>query len=174
MLKFRTMYERPSSYAGPPVTCQGDDRITPIGHWLRDTKINELPQLWNVLVGEMSLVGPRPEDIGIAMEWPEDVRVEILSVRPGITSPASIIYHDEEHKLSRANVMAEYVHGILPDKMRLDQLYVRNQSFTADLDIIGWTIAIFAPQIGKSDNSRRNYCSSGCSHALSTGMSTGS
>lgn len=150
MLKFRTMYERPSSYEGTPVTCEGDDRITPIGHWLRDTKINELPQLWNVFTGEMSLVGPRPEDVSIAMEWPEAARTEILSVRPGITSPASIIYHDEEHRLSQANVMKEYVQDILPDKMRLDQLYVRNQSFTADLDIIGWTVAIFVPQIAKA------------------------
>ncbi len=150
MLKFRTMYERPSSYEGPPVTCEGDERITPIGHWLRDTKMNELPQLWNVFCGSMSFVGPRPEDVSIAMQWPEEARAEILSVRPGITSPASIIYHDEEHRLSQANVMKEYVQDILPDKMRLDRLYVRNQSFTADLDIIGWTVAIFVPQIAKA------------------------
>ena len=149
MLKFRTMYELPSSYQGPPVTCDGDERITPIGHWLRDTKINELPQLWNVFMGEMSLVGPRPEDVDIALEWPDELRAEVLSVRPGITSPASIIYHDEEHKLSRANVMAEYIQNILPDKMRLDQLYVRNQTFTADLDIIFWTVVIFIPQIAR-------------------------
>jgi diguanylate cyclase (GGDEF)-like protein len=149
MLKFRTMYERPSSYQGPPVTCKGDDRITPMGHWLRDTKINELPQLWNVLIGEMSMVGPRPEDVNIALEWPADIRTEILSVRPGITSPASIIYHDEEHKLSRANVMAEYIQNILPDKMRLDRLYVRNHSTTADLDIIFWTVVIIVPQIAR-------------------------
>lgn len=149
MLKFRTMYERPASYQGPPVTCNDDDRITPFGHWLRDTKVNELPQLWNVLIGEMSLVGPRPEDVGIAKEWPANLRSEILSLSPGITSPASVLYHDEEQKISSSDVMGDYFKNILPDKMRLDQLYVRNQSFSADLDIIFWTIATFIPRIAK-------------------------
>lgn len=149
MLKFRTMYERPSSYEGPRVTCNGDERITPFGRWLRDTKINELPQLWNVLIGEMSLVGPRPEDVEIAKTWPDEVRKEILSVRPGVTSPASILYHAEEKLLSKSTVMEQYFSEILPDKLRLDQLYVRNNSFTADLDIIFWTLAIFIPRISK-------------------------
>ncbi len=151
MLKFRTMYEDSKSYAGPPVTCNGDERITPFGRWLRDTKINELPQLWNVLIGEMSLVGPRPEDVNIAREWPEEVSKEILSVRPGITSPASILYHDEENLLSKERLMEDYFKDILPDKIRLDQLYVRNHSFTADLDTIFWTGAILLPRISKSD-----------------------
>lgn len=149
MLKFRTMYECPQSYEGPPVTFENDERITPIGHWLRDTKINELPQLWNVLIGQMSLVGPRPEDVNIAMQWPEDVRREILSVRPGITSPASILYSNEEKLLCKSKVMEQYLHEILPDKIRLDRLYVRNHSFISDLDIIFWTLTIFIPRIGK-------------------------
>lgn len=151
MHKFRTMFEEQKSYDGPKVTCKGDDRITPFGRWLRETKINELPQFWNVLVGEMSIVGPRPEDVEIALQWPEDVRKEVLSIRPGITSPASIIYHDEEHLLSKSNLMDVYLNTILPDKLRLDQLYVRNQSFVADLDIIFWTIVIFFPRISKSN-----------------------
>ncbi|HZW04014.1 MAG TPA: sugar transferase, partial [Anaerolineaceae bacterium] len=69
ILKFRTMYEDDRSYQGPRVTAQDDPRITPTGRWLRDTKINELPQLWNVLRGDMSLVGPRPEDPSIASRW---------------------------------------------------------------------------------------------------------
>ncbi|MFZ6021551.1 MAG: sugar transferase, partial [Chloroflexota bacterium] len=150
MLKFRTMYERPSSYLGPPITCNRDERITPIGRWLRDSKINELPQLWNVLIGEMSLVGPRPEDIQVVEHWPTDAKAEILSIRPGITSPASIIYHDEEHRLRADNVMSDYLRQILPDKMRLDRLYVRNQSLTADLDIIFWTLAIFVPIVARA------------------------
>jgi len=150
ILKFRTMYERPESYAGPRVTANGDDRITPLGAWLRYTKINELPQLWNVLVGEMSLVGPRPEDVEIAKSWPEEARQEILAVRPGITSPASILYHDEEKMLSKGNLMEEYFQSILPDKMRLDRLYVRYHSFFTDLDIIFWTIAILLPRLANS------------------------
>src|SRR5919198_1449881 len=100
MLKFRTMYESGESYDGPRVTCKQDTRITPIGHWLRDSKINELPQLWNVLRGDMSFVGPRPEDPEIVKTWPEEAHKEILTVQPGITSPASILYHDEETLIS--------------------------------------------------------------------------
>jgi lipopolysaccharide/colanic/teichoic acid biosynthesis glycosyltransferase len=150
ILKFRTMYECIESYAGPRVTCNEDPRITPFGHWLRDSKINELPQLWNVLVGEMSLVGPRPEDVDIAETWPASVRREILSVRPGITSPASILYRDEENLLSSNNLMGDYFMSILPDKIRLDQLYVRNRSLLVDLDTIFWTIFILIPRIVKA------------------------
>lgn len=151
MIKFRTMFEEPKSYIGPRVTCKGDERITSFGQWLRNTKINELPQFWNVLIGEMSIVGPRPEDVEIASQWSEEVKKEVLSTRPGITSPASIIYHDEEHLLSKSNLMEVYLNTILPDKLRLDQLYVRNRSFIADLDIIFWTIVIFFPRISKSN-----------------------
>ncbi len=150
ILKFRTMYEDQRSYNGPSVTAHGDDRITPLGHWLRDTKINELPQLWNVLIGEMSLVGPRPEDVKIAETWPKDAAEETLSVRPGVTSPASILYHDEEKLLSSTDLMGDYYKNILPNKMRLDGLYVRYHSFFSDIDVIFWTLAILIPQIVKT------------------------
>jgi lipopolysaccharide/colanic/teichoic acid biosynthesis glycosyltransferase len=141
ILKFRTMYERPESYEGARITARDDKRITSIGRWLRDTKLNELPQLWNVLIGEMSLVGPRPEDPEIATRWNAAARREILSMLPGITIPASVLYHDEEALLSTANVMGQYLRDILPDKLRLDRLYVRNHSFVSDLDILFWTLA---------------------------------
>jgi lipopolysaccharide/colanic/teichoic acid biosynthesis glycosyltransferase len=150
ILKFRTMYERPESYQGARVTAAGDNRITPLGQWLRDSKLNELPQLWNVLVGEMSLVGPRPEDPDIVKTWPLDVRAEILSVRPGITSPASIIYRDEEKLLKSANVMDAYLKDVLPDKLRLDRLYVRNRSFLSDLDVIFYTLIALLPSLRKT------------------------
>jgi lipopolysaccharide/colanic/teichoic acid biosynthesis glycosyltransferase len=150
MLKFRTMYEDPKSYDGPSITCEGDERITPYGRWLRDTKVNELPQLWNVLKGEMSLVGPRPEDVDIAKNWSEEDRRLIFSVFPGITSPASILYRDEEQLLSKGNLMQDYLEHILPDKMRFDRLYVQNRSFTSDLDILFWTLVIIIPNIVKS------------------------
>jgi lipopolysaccharide/colanic/teichoic acid biosynthesis glycosyltransferase len=147
ILKFRTMYEEPASYAGAPVTAADDERITPLGHWLRETKLNELPQLWNVLVGEMSLVGPRPEDPAIVETWPADARREILSVRPGITSPASVIYRDEEKLLEADNVLDSYLRNVLPDKLRLDQLYIRSHRFLSDLDIIFWTLIVLLPRL---------------------------
>jgi len=147
ILKFRTMREEPASYAGPGITAQDDPRITPLGKWLRDTKLNELPQLWNVLLGEMSLVGPRPEIPEFVATWPEAQRLEILSVRPGITSPASVAYHDEERRLISARVMDDYRENIMPDKLRLDQLYVRHHTFITDLDTLFWTFVILIPRL---------------------------
>lgn len=147
--KFRTMYEQPESYKGLKITAKGDRRITPIGHWLRDTKLNELPQLWNVFVGDMSLVGPRPADPEIVASWGEEARKEILSIRPGITSPASVVFRNEEKLLnSKLDVMSTYFNSIMPDKKRLDQLYVHNRSFWLDLDILFWTFLIILPLIG--------------------------
>ena len=147
MLKFRTMYETAKSYRGLRITGKDDDRITPLGYWLRDTKLNELPQLWNVLIGEMSMVGPRPEDPIICKTWPTKISHEILSVRPGITSPASVVYRDEENMLHAGEVMQKYLHELSPDKMRLDQLYVRYRSFWLDLDVILWTALLLLPKI---------------------------
>ena len=147
ILKFRTMYEDPESYAGPSVTAKDDTRITPLGRWLRDTKINEFPQFWNVLKGEMSLVGPRPEDPKLAKTWPVEVARDIFSVRPGITSPASILYRNEESLLSMKDVLKKYLKDLTPDKMRLDQLYVRRRSFLLDLDVLFWTFMIVLPII---------------------------
>lgn len=147
ILKFRTMYENDHSYQGPRVTAQDDPRITPTGRWLRDTKINELPQLWNVLKGDMSLVGPRPEDPTIASRWPETVAKEILSVKPGLTSPASVLYRHEEQLLQSKSVMDKYLVEILPTKLRLDYLYVRNRSVLTDLDVIFWTVVVLLPRL---------------------------
>ncbi len=149
ILKFRTMEESAQSYAGPKITAHDDARITPVGRWLRDTKLNEFPQFWNVLKGEMSLVGPRPEDPEFARTWPRDAWNEILSVRPGITSPASVQYHDEERLLSNCNVEQIYLKELSPDKLRLDQLYVRYRSFLLDLDTILWTALMLLPRIGR-------------------------
>ncbi len=143
--KFRTMYECPESYNGSPLTVKNDKRITPFGEWLRDTKINELPQLWNVLNGDMSFVGPRPEFPAIADSWPEEVRNEVLSVRPGITSPASVAYRNEEDLLSSQSVMDDYLRTIVPEKLRLDQLYVRYFTLLGDLDVIFMTLTLLLP-----------------------------
>lgn len=150
MLKFRTMHERPESYNGSPLTHNGDARVTPYGLWLRATKLNELPQLWNVLKGEMSLVGPRPEDLDFVAKWPDDVCTKVLSVRPGITSLASVLYRDEEKRLNGAQFLDNYLKEILPDKLRLDQLYVNSYGFLKDLDVIFITLLAILPRIGKS------------------------
>ena len=149
MLKFRTMYECPESYIGPPLTANGDHRVTPFGHWLRDTKLNELPQLWNVFIGKMSLVGPRPEDPEFVSQWPEEVQQKILGVRPGITSPASIIYYNEEEILDRSDFLDQYVKLIMPDKVRLDMLYLENHGFLMDLDVFFLTIFAILARIEK-------------------------
>ena len=147
MLKFRTMYADGRSADGAKVTAQDDSRITPLGKWLRETKINELPQFWNVLVGEMSLVGPRPEDPEIVRTWSEEERQVLLSVRPGITSPATVLYRDEEALLSASNVLQAYLQDILPTKLRMDMLYVRNRSLTSDLDVLLWTAISLLPRM---------------------------
>jgi len=151
MLKFRTMREEPASYNGPRVTAEDDTRITSVGAWLRKTKLNELPQLWNVLKGEMSLVGPRPEDPKIVATWPEEARQIILSIRPGITSPASIVYRNEEKLLNGDRVLEKYLQNIAPDKLRLDEFYVRNHGFFSDLDILFWTAIKLLPAMDSSD-----------------------
>jgi lipopolysaccharide/colanic/teichoic acid biosynthesis glycosyltransferase len=147
MLKFRTMYEQPESYQGPKLTANNDPRVTPLGAWLRKTKINELPQLWNILKGDMSLVGPRPEDPAFVEKWDQNEQTEILSIAPGITSPASILYRDEEQFLGADSFIDDYIKAIMPDKIRLDLLYVRNHNLLSDLDIIFMTMLVLLPQI---------------------------
>jgi len=149
ILKFRTMYEKPENQNGSRLTVKNDARITPFGGWLRETKINELPQFWNVLVGEMSLVGPRPEDPVFVESWPEDVRTEVLSIRPGMTSPSSVTFRDEENLLGGSSVLDDYLRTILPEKLRLDQLYVRHYNFLGDVDVVFMTLLMLLPGLRK-------------------------
>lgn len=139
LLKFRTM--RPDSEAKGQITVGiTDPRITPVGRWLRRSKMDELPQLWNVLVGEMSIVGPRPEvPRYVALYTPEQRR--ILCVRPGITSPASIAYIDENEVLARSNdPMKTYVKEVLPAKLALDLPYAEAPSLGKDMAILWATL----------------------------------
>src|SRR5690606_15287447 len=92
-------------------------------------------------------VGPRPEDQDFVTHWPADVRQVLLSVRPGITSPASILYRDEESMLQAGNVVDQYLKVILPSKLRLDLLYVHHRSFLTDLDVMFWTVLALLPQL---------------------------
>lgn len=144
--KFRTMHSPVTEGKnGPPITASTDPRVTSLGKYLRDTKLNELPQLWNVFKGDMSFVGPRPEDYEIALTWPVEVRQEIHSIRPGITSPASIVYRNEEELLQGDGFMDDYLGKILPDKIRLDQLYIRNHTLLTDIDLLAATVVMLLP-----------------------------
>jgi lipopolysaccharide/colanic/teichoic acid biosynthesis glycosyltransferase len=154
ILKFRTMRVQ---NGGPSVTVEGDRRITRVGAFLRRTKLDELPQFWNVIRGDMSIVGPRPE-------VPEYVDLflarfeQILIVRPGITDLASIYYRDEEKLLADCeNPLMEYRERVLPAKLDLAEKYILERSITGDLRIIFQSArAAFWPQTAaKPSNSAR-------------------
>lgn len=140
LLKFRTM--RPDDGRGPRITASGDPRITPLGRLLRRTKMDELPQLVNVLRGEMSVVGPRPELRRYVDGYNERQR-GVLRVRPGLTDPASIAYRDEEGRLASVEPgrrEAVYVSDIVPEKLRLNLAYLDRATFWSDLAVIGATV----------------------------------
>lgn len=138
IVKFRTMFE---GIDGPLVTSRGDRRVTPVGRLLRRTKLDELPQLWNVVCGDMSLVGPRPEVRRYVEMFRADYAV-ILQARPGITDPASLKFRREELLLAAASdPEAKYVTEILPQKIAMAKEYVRTRSFAGDLVLILRTVA---------------------------------
>ena len=127
--------------AGAPITVGDDPRITRVGRWLRGAKLDELPQLLDVLAGHMSLVGPRPELPRYVALYPAALRDKVLAVRPGITDPASIEYRDESAQLARAaDPEHEYVHVVLPRKLALAQAYAEQASLATDLRVIWRTV----------------------------------
>jgi lipopolysaccharide/colanic/teichoic acid biosynthesis glycosyltransferase len=137
--KFRTMTHTPQN-TGALVTVERDARITRTGRFLRKSKIDELPQLFNVLKGEMTFVGPRPEVPSYVDLFRQDYE-EILRVRPGITDLASIKYRDEASVLGQSpDPEAEYVNSVLPDKIRLAKEYIRCSSFVFDLRLMFKTL----------------------------------
>ncbi|HZT14951.1 MAG TPA: sugar transferase [Gaiellaceae bacterium] len=137
MLKFRKMVH---DAAGPGLTVSGDTRFTRVGRVLARTKLDELPQLWHVITGEMSLVGPRPEDPDLAREFVDDYG-EILSVRPGITGLSQLAFVDEAKLLGPEDPTADYLKRIMPQKVALDRLYVARRTIGMDLRILAWTAA---------------------------------
>lgn len=140
IVKFRSM-DSAASKARPGITVSGDARVTPAGKILRRFKIDELPQLWNVLRGEMSLVGPRPELPKYVLAYSPGQKA-VLDVRPGITDPASLFYRNEEELLARAqNPEQFYRETILPDKLARNLRYTQNISLRNDLELILATIA---------------------------------
>ncbi len=137
--KFRTM-KKVGEQDGPKITIKGDNRITGIGRLLRKYKIDELPQLFNVLKGDMSFVGPRPE-ISEYVNLFKTAYEKLLSIRPGITDPASICYSNEEILLSGSDNWEEnYRKIVLPEKIKLSLHYVDNHNIITDLRLIVKTI----------------------------------
>ena len=136
ILKFRTMIVG-ASEVGPSITVDADARVTRVGRFLRRWKLDEIPQLWNVILGEMSLVGPRPEVPEFVALYPPDLRAQILSIRPGITDNASVQFrHENEFLRGALDPRETYVKTILPLKLELYVDYVQKRSFWGDLRIL--------------------------------------
>ena len=137
MYKFRSMMV---SHSGSSVSVKGESRITPLGAVLRKYKLDELPELWNVLIGDMSFVGPRPDVPGYADSLQGEDRL-ILKLRPGITGPASLKYANEEEILATVNDPIKYNDEIIfPDKVRINLNYYYHHTFLGDIKLIFQTI----------------------------------
>ncbi len=134
--KIKTM----TSSKGTTITTANDNRITKYGKFFRKYKIDELPQLWNVLIGDMSFVGPRPDVPGYADKLEGDDRI-VLSIKPGITGPASLKYKNEEEILAKVDNPVEYNDKVIwPDKVKINKEYIKNWSLKKDLEYIKKTI----------------------------------
>jgi len=152
MYKFRTMHVSASGSAGVPITASADARVFPFGSFLRATKIDELPQLFNILRGDMALVGPRPEDPTIVREYYTPLDRSTLQVAPGLTSPGSIYYYTHGEQLLEGNAVVNlYVEALMPQKLALDRVYMRHASVLYDLRVIARTcFVIVARALGST------------------------
>ena len=137
MFKFRSMT---IGHGGSSVSVAGESRITPLGAKLRHYKLDELPELWNVLIGDMSFVGPRPDVPGYADQLKGKDR-DVLKLRPGITGPASLKYRDEEVLLAKQADPQKYNDEVIfPDKVRINLYYLHHYSFIKDIEMIFCTV----------------------------------
>jgi len=140
--KFRTM-RVDAEQRGPQLTVGADARVTRVGRVLRANRLDELPQFLDVLAGDMSLVGPRPDVPRYVEKWPPALRERVLAVRPGITDPASLTFRDEAALLARAaDPEREYVDVILPRKLALAADYADRASLWTDLGVIGRSVGV--------------------------------
>lgn len=137
MIKFRKMHD---GAGGPALAAAEDERFTRLGPFLARTKLDELPQLMNVVMGHMSLVGPRPEDPGFVETYGEDYDA-ILTVLPGITGLSQLAFARESEILDPEDRVGHYVNGILPQKIGIDRMYAARRSLRMDLGILWWTAA---------------------------------
>jgi lipopolysaccharide/colanic/teichoic acid biosynthesis glycosyltransferase len=138
MRKFRKMRDGAS---GLPLTAENDSRLTSLGRFLARTRLDELPQIWHVLRGEMSFVGPRPEDPVFVAGRAEDYEV-ILTVRPGLSGFSQLAFADECSILSSADPMIDYVRRLHPQKCALDRLYVERASVRTNVRVLWWTLVV--------------------------------
>lgn len=142
--KFRTMAADAPEH-GPLITVGNDPRITRAGGWLRRSKLDELPQLIDVLAGHMSLVGPRPEVPAYVARYPRDLRDKVLAVRPGITDPVSLAMADEGALLAAAtDPEREYIEVLLPRKLHAAAAYAERATLWTDLGVIARTLRLLA------------------------------
>jgi lipopolysaccharide/colanic/teichoic acid biosynthesis glycosyltransferase len=135
MLKFRKMQHDAD---GPPLTAAEDERFTRVGRFLAVSKLDELPQLWNVVRGEMSLVGPRPEDFSFVAMRPHDFEA-IAAVKPGVTGLCQLAFAKEGRILDAGDRVRDYAERLLPQKVAIDLLYARRRTFLFDVKILVWT-----------------------------------
>ena len=153
--KFVTMVRNAETMAGGMHTTQGDPRVTRVGRFLRKTKLNELPQIFNILFGDMSIVGPRPQVDETFAPFPDEVKARIYSVRPGLTGIGSLVYRDEERILSQCakrgvTVKYCYEQEIAPHKGALEMWYLRHVSLWTDVKLIvatAWVVVFPASRL---------------------------
>ena len=143
ILKFATMLENSPSLGSGDITLKNDPRVLPVGRVLRKTKINELPQLWNVLIGEMSLVGPRPLTVNQFGLYSADTAAVIAKAKPGITGVSALVFRDEERFLAgRADPREYYSQVLLPRKAMLESWYSENRTFLIDVIVLLLTACV--------------------------------
>lgn len=144
LIKFATMLKDSPNLPGGDITLAHDPRVLPFGHFFRKTKINELPQLWNILKGDMSIVGPRPITQRNFDLYQEEIRKEISLLKPGLTGIGSVAFRDEEAIIacSKKSVLECYYEDISPYKGQLELWYKKNQSFLVDIKLIAITVLV--------------------------------
>jgi lipopolysaccharide/colanic/teichoic acid biosynthesis glycosyltransferase len=137
LYKFATMLKNSPNIGAGEITVQGDPRVLPFGQFLRKTKLNELPQLWNIFIGDMSVVGPRPMVLNTYAHYPEEARQKLSKIRPGLTGIGSIVFRDEERYLAdRDEPMEFYREHIIPYKSDLEVWFVENDTIWLYIKII--------------------------------------
>jgi lipopolysaccharide/colanic/teichoic acid biosynthesis glycosyltransferase len=151
MLKLRTM--NVARDTGSPITAGSDSRVFRLGSWLRNSKVDELPQLWSVVCGDMALVGPRPEDPGIVSQHYGPAERATLTVRPGLTSPGTIYYYThEESGLDPLDPVGSYI-PVMRHKLAMDAAYSQEASVLSDLHVIWATVRLIVRRVLRSDTS---------------------